>query len=334
MEATVSDPKPEILQIGPYDSPSGDQALEDLFVVHRWWEQRDKTTFLARIGPRIRGIAGCPYPWRLNAEFLQSFPNLEIITIFGIGHDSVDMEAAARRGVVVANAQGAPAEVADCAMGLLLACAREIVAAQQFVREGRWSEGRYRLTSSLAGRRVGVLGLGQIGKAIAKRCAAFDMEVGYHGRRRQAGVNYPYYESLQDMAQNSDVLMIAAPQSPETEGLVNAEVLAALGARGIVINVGRGSIVHEPALVDALRNKTILAAGLDVTANEPYVTAELLRLENALVLPHTGGATDRGWTRLCNQVVDNLRSWFAGQGAVSPIANPHFGTGTAQGPTA
>jgi len=323
MEPVVKDPKPEILQIGPYDSHRGDQALEDLFIVHRWWEQPDQGSFLARVGPRIRGIAGRPYPWKLDAAFLGHFPNLEIITIFGIGYDSVDMEAAAHRGVVVANAAGAPEEVADCAMALLLASAREIVPAQQFVRAGKWSKGRYRLTSSLAGRKVGVVGLGRIGKAIATRCAAFDMQVGYYGRQRQAGVSYPYYASLQDMARASDVLMIAAPQSPATDGLVHAGVLAALGPRGIVINVGRGSIVREADLIAALRNGTILAAGLDVTINEPHVATELLNLENAIVLPHTGGATDRGWERLCEQVVGNLRSWFAGQGAISPVANPY-----------
>jgi lactate dehydrogenase-like 2-hydroxyacid dehydrogenase len=309
----------EILQIGPHGVASSTEELEHCFTVHRWWEQKDEAAFLREIGPRIRGIAGRPYPWKQTPEFLAHFPKLEITTVFGAGYDSVDMPTALTRGIMVTNTPGAAAaETADGAMALLLAVTRELRQADRFIREGLWPKGRYPLTPSLHGRTVGILGLGRIGKAIAKRCEGFDLKVVYHGRGKQ-DVSYAYYPSLMEMARDVDVLMIAAPGSSETQNIVNADVLEALGPNGILVNVGRGTIVDEPALIAALQKNVILAAGLDVTANEPNVSPALLALDNAFVLPHLAGASTASWKVMADMQNDDLKSWFAGKGALHPV---------------
>ena len=315
----------EILHIGPHGVISSTAELERAFTVHRWWEIKDEAAFFKDVGPRIRGIAGRPYPWKQDAAFLAHFPKLEITAVFGAGYDSIDMPTAVARGIMVANTPGAAAqETADVAMGLLLAVTRQITAADRFVRDGHWLKGRYPLTPSLHGRTVGILGLGHIGKAIAQRCLGFNLKVVYHGRNRQADVPYPYYPSLLDMAREADVLMIAAPGSPATQNMVSAEVLKALGADGILVNVGRGSIVDEPALIAALRAKVILGAGLDVTVNEPNVAPALLELDNALVLPHLAGASTHSWKVMADMLNDNLKSWFAGKGPLNPVAETPY----------
>lgn len=314
----------DILHIGPHGVASSTEEMERCFTVHRWWELKDEAAFLKDVGPRIRGIAGRPYPWKQTPEFLAHFPKLEITTVFGAGYDSVDMPTAVSRGIIVTNTPGAAAEeTADGAMALLLAVTRELRQADKFLRDGEWLKGRYPLTPSLRGRTVGILGLGRIGKAIAKRCEGFGLNIIYHGRTKQ-NVPNTYYPSLLDMARDADVLMIAAPGSPATNNIVNAAVLKALGPNGILVNVGRGTIVDEPALIAALRNKSILAAGLDVTANEPHVAPELLTLDNAFILPHLAGASHDSWKVMADMLNDNLKSWFAGRGPINPVAETPY----------
>jgi lactate dehydrogenase-like 2-hydroxyacid dehydrogenase len=234
------------------------------------------------------------------------------------------MPTAVARGIMVTNTPGAAAEeTADGAMALLLAVTRELRQADKFLRTGEWLKGRYPLTPSLRGRTVGILGLGRIGKCIAKRCEGFGLKVVYHGRSKQ-DVPYTYYPALLDMARDTDVLMIAAPGSPATDNIVNADVLKALGPNGIVVNVGRGTIIDEPALISALRDKSILAAGLDVTANEPNVAPELLTLDNAFILPHLAGASTDSWKNMADMLNDNLKSWFAGKGPINPVAETPY----------
>ena len=314
----------DILQIGSHGVASATAELERCFTVHRWWELKDEAAFLREIGPRIRGIAGRPYPWKQTAEFLANFPKLEITTVFGAGYDSIDMPTALARGIMITNTPGAAAsETADGAMALLLAVTRELRQADAFLRSGQWLKGRYPLTPSLSDRTVGILGLGRIGKAIAKRCEGFDLKVVYHGRTKQ-NVPYTFYPSLLDMARDVDVLMIAAPGSAETQNIVDVGVLKALGPNAILVNVGRGTIADEPALIAALRDKTILAAGLDVTAHEPHVAPELLALENAYVLPHLAGASTHSWKIMADMQNDNLKSWFAGRGPLHPVAETPY----------
>jgi lactate dehydrogenase-like 2-hydroxyacid dehydrogenase len=317
-----------ILHIGPHGVDKSAAELERTFTVHRWWEVQDQEKFLKETGPLIRGIAGQPYPWKQDPAFLGNFPALEITTVFGAGYDSIDMPMATKRGIIVTNTPGAAAdETADGAMGLLLTVVREFRQAEIFLRESEWLKGRYPLTPSLRNRTVGILGLGRIGKAIATRCAGFGLEIAYHGRNEQPSEPYTYYPSLLNMARNVSVLMISAPGSPETNAIVNGEVLQALGPEGILINVGRGTIVDEPALISALKTNIIFGAGLDVTANEPNVAPELLELKNVVVLPHIAGASTHTWKVMADMMNDNLKSWFAGKGPLTPVPETPFKTG-------
>jgi lactate dehydrogenase-like 2-hydroxyacid dehydrogenase len=211
-------------------------------------------------------------------------------------------------------------EVADLAIGLLLATVRELPQSDRYVRAGKWLEKPYPLTATLRGRTVGILGLGRIGKAIATRLEAFGIAVAYHGRSRQADVTYRYYPTLVEMAREVDVLMCVAPGGGETKHLVNAEVLAALGPNGILVNVGRGSVVDEQALIEALRSKTILSAGLDVFEDEPNVPPELITMEHIVLLPHVGSASVHTRNQMGQLVVDNLIAWFSGKGPLTPVA--------------
>jgi lactate dehydrogenase-like 2-hydroxyacid dehydrogenase len=192
--------------------------------------------------------------------------------------------------------------------------------AERYLRAGQWpAKGAYPLTPSLRGRTVGILGLGRIGKAVATRVTAFGLDVVYHGRHAQAGVPYRYYASLVDMAKAVDVLIVVAPGGPGTRHIINAEVLEALGPDGVLINVARGTLVDEKALIEALRNKTILAAGLDVFENEPSVPQELIALENAVLLPHVGSASIRTRRAMAECVVSNLFAWADGKPPLTPV---------------
>jgi lactate dehydrogenase-like 2-hydroxyacid dehydrogenase len=211
------------------------------------------------------------------------------------------------------------AETADTAFGLLLNAVRRLPAAERYLREGRWTqEGPFPLTASLRGRRMGVLGLGRIGKEIARRALAFGVEVVYHGRRPQPDAPFLYYPSLIAMAKASDILMIAAPGGADTRHIVNAEVLAALGPDGVLVNIARGSLVDDEALMAALRSRTILAAGLDVFANEPEVPEGYLSLDNVVLTPHVGSGTTVTRLAMANLVVDNLFAFMDGKGPIAP----------------
>jgi lactate dehydrogenase-like 2-hydroxyacid dehydrogenase len=211
------------------------------------------------------------------------------------------------------------AETADTAMGLLLNAVRRFPASERYLREGRWErQGPFPLTASLRGRTMGVLGLGRIGKEIAKRAAAFGVEIVYHGRKPQPDAPYLYYPSLVAMARAVDILMIAAPGGADTRNIVNAEVLGALGPDGVLINIARGTLVDEEALIAALRNGTILAAGLDVFAHEPKVPEGLIALDNVALTPHVGSATTVTRLAMANLVVDNLISFMDGKGPLCP----------------
>jgi lactate dehydrogenase-like 2-hydroxyacid dehydrogenase len=210
-------------------------------------------------------------------------------------------------------------EVADLAIGLMIATVRELPQAERYLREGRWSERAYRLTATLRGRRLGILGLGRIGKAIAERAAPFGLQVLYHGRAPQPGVPYPYYPSLTALAEACDILMVVAPGGAQTRHLVNADVLRALGSDGVLINVARGSLVDEDALAQALSEGEILAAGLDVFADEPNVPASLMGRENVVLLPHVASGSRHAREAMGQLVVDNLASWEQGSGPLTPV---------------
>jgi lactate dehydrogenase-like 2-hydroxyacid dehydrogenase len=311
--------KVEVLMTGSLMPPAA-KSLDENFAVHRYWEAADKKGLLAEVGGRVRGISGGG-PTPIDKAFIDALPKLEIIANFGVGYDAVDAAYAATKNIVVTNTPDVlNEEVADTTLGLLLATVRRLPQADRYVREGHWLKRAFPLSPTLRDRTVGILGLGRIGKAIARRCEAFGLKIAYHGRNRQADVAYPYYDTLVGLAKAVDVLILIAPGGPETKNIVNAEVLQALGPEGILINVARGTLVDEAALIEALKSKTILSAGLDVFALEPKVPAELIAMDDVVLLPHVGSATVHTRNAMSQLVVDNLVSWFAGKGPLTPVA--------------
>lgn len=257
----------------------------------------------------------------ISADYIDAFPNLEIISSFGVGYNHVDAVHAGKKGIAVTNTPDVlTEEVADTAIGLLINTVRELPKAEAWLRAGKWkSVGDYPLTrGTLRGRKVGIFGLGRIGRAIAHRVEALGLTVSYYNRRPVDGVKYTYYPSLVELAGAVDTLISIAPGGASTEKAVDAEVLAALGSDGVFVNIGRGSTVDQEALARALADGTILAAGLDVFADEPNVPEDLLAVPNATLLPHVGSATIHTRQAMADLVVDNLLSWFNDGRALTP----------------
>ena len=300
--------------------PTVEAGVTARFTLHRLPAARDREALLAEVGPRVRGVTRGGHA-HIDRALIDRLPRLEIIASFGVGYDGIDVMAAAERGIVVTNTPDVlTEEVADTALGLLLMTVRELSAAERYLRDGRWpAEGPYPLSASLRDRTVGIVGLGRIGLAIARRLDAMQVKVVYHSRRPRAGVPYRYYGNLREMAADASVLMIIVPGTASTRHLVDAGILEALGRDGILINVGRGSVVDEAALVSALKSGTIRSAGLDVFANEPHVPAELIALPNAVLLPHVGSASVHTRTAMGQLVVDNLESWFQHGTPLTPV---------------
>lgn len=298
---------------------SAEAALEDAFALHRLREVADRAAWLGENGARIRGIAatnGVP----VDAALIDALPALEIIAGFGVGYDNIDVAAARRRGIVVTNTPDVLTdEVADLAVGLLLAAVRQIPQADRYLRDGLWTARPFPFTATLRGRRVGIFGLGRIGRAIARRLDGFGVDILYHNRTPRDDVPYRYIDTLQGLAQACDVLIVATPGGEGTRHAVDAPVLAALGSDGILVNIGRGSTVDEAALVEALSRGALLSAGLDVFENEPHVPQALKAVERTVLLPHVGSASVRTRDAMGRLMVDNLRAWFAGKGPLTPV---------------
>jgi len=309
----------EILMTGPLMAYAADQ-LKARFTVHELWKAQDQAALLSEVSDRVRGIAGGGHV-RIDGALLDALPKVEMIANFGVGYDNVDAAEAGRRGLVVSNTPDVLTdEVADLAIGLLISTVRQLPQVDRYLREGKWLKAPYPLTTSLRKRKVGIVGLGRIGKAVAHRIEAFGLPIAYHGRSRQADVAYRYYPSLVEMAQDVDTLISVAPGGASTHHIINAEVLKALGPNGIVVNVGRGTVIDEKALIEALQNKTILSAGLDVFEDEPRVPAELIAIEHAVLLPHVGSASVHTREQMGQLLVDNLFSWFDGKGPLTPVS--------------
>ncbi|MBB3772319.1 lactate dehydrogenase-like 2-hydroxyacid dehydrogenase [Angulomicrobium tetraedrale] len=315
--------RPELLQTGPM-MPMIEAQLSQHFIVHRL-DAPDAEAQLAEAGGRIRAIATgvgstAGGARRVTQALLARLPKVEIVANFGVGYDSVEVAAAAARGIVVTNTPGVlDDEVADLTIGLLLATVRRIPQAERYLRAGLWPKGGFPLSPTLRDRSIGLIGMGRIGQAIARRLAGFGRPLAYHSRRPVEGLPYPHYPDLVALARDVDVLIAILPGGPETHHLINAEVLSALGPTGILINVARGSVVDEEALVRALKDGTIAGAGLDVFAHEPNVPAELIALDNAVLLPHIASATHVTRNAMGQLVVDNLLAWFDGRGPLTPV---------------
>jgi len=312
--------KIEILMPRPM-APRVIEQLDARFTLHRLWEADDADAFIAQHASRIRGVAtGGGASGRVDKALIDALPALEIVASFGVGYDHVDAAYAGTKGVVVTNTPDVLTdEVADLAIGLLLATLRKLPQADRYLREGRWLEKPFPLSPTLRERRIGILGYGRIGKAIARRLDAFDVEVVYHGRREQADAPHRYYADLEAMARDVDTLVVITPGGTGTQKLVDARILEALGPEGVLINVARGSVVDEAALIAALRDGTILSAGLDVFEKEPQVPQELIEMDHVVLLPHVGSASVHTRNAMAQLVVDNLVAWFDGKPPLTPV---------------
>jgi len=310
--------KPELLvPITLFEQWLGE--LEDEFTVRYVGKAADPAAATRAVAPGIRALATNGSAGA-SRELIASMPKLEVIALFSVGYEGIDLAAAAERGIPVTNAPGANAgAVADLALGLMLAAQRGIALRDRQIRQGRFNDARA-LTHTMEGKRLGLLGLGNIGRAIAARAVGFGMTVGYSKPSRAPESPYRYFESAEALAAASDFLVVCAPGGPATRHLVNARVLAALGAEGILVNVARGSIVDTQALVDALERRTIAGAGLDVYEDEPEVPETLRRLDNAVLMPHVAGFTHESFRAAFELMRENLRAYFAGRPLLTPVA--------------
>lgn len=312
--------KPGLLFVGP-PLPSVRAALEERFAAYDLpADPQGQEHLFGERGDRIRAIAngaGVKVP----SSLMGRLPALEIVANFGVGYDSVDAAWAGRHGIVVTNTPDVlTEEVADLAIALLLATLREVPQADRYLRAGGWRERPYPLSrGTLRGRKVGILGLGRIGTAIAARLVPFGVEIAYCTRRPRPEVPFRYFDSLLAMAEAVDTLIVIAPATAETRNIVDAAVLRALGPEGVVVNVARGSLIDEAALAAALRDGTILGAGLDVFVGEPNVSAELIAQDNTVLLPHIGSASAHTRRLMGDVVVANLIAWADGQPPVTPV---------------
>lgn len=294
------------------------QRLEGIFNVVRL-ERADPSLITAELAKDVRGIASYAI---IDGVFIDALPKLEIVAHFGVGYDIVDAKHAGAKGVMVTNTPDVlTEEVADTTLGLLINTARELPRAEAWLRQGLWQKaGAYPFSkATLRGRRAGIFGMGRIGLAVARRLEAFGLSVAYHNRRPVEGVTYAYHPTLLGLAEAVDTLISVAPGGAATEKIVGMKVFEALGPNGIFINIGRGSTVDEEALAKALANGTILAAGLDVFANEPNVPQALLDLPNATLLPHVGSASVQTRIAMADLVVDNVVSWFGEGRPLTPV---------------
>jgi lactate dehydrogenase-like 2-hydroxyacid dehydrogenase len=300
--------------------PLIEERIADTFTLHKLWEQPDSEAFIRQHGSTIRAIAGGNKK-RMDGHYLGQFPKLEFVSNFGVGYDGVDAQWCGQNRILVSNTPGVLTdEVADLAVGLLLATVRQIPQSDAYLRRGDWvNKGNMPLTATLRDRKIGIVALGRIGKAIAHRLEAFGVEIVYHGRTQQTDEPYPYFADLKEMAKQVDVLLSVAPGGASTHHIINADVLEALGRDGIVINVGRGTVIDEAALITALKNGTILSAGLDVFEDEPRVPQALIDLPHVVLLPHIASASHHTRKLMAGLVVDNLISWFSGKGPLTPV---------------
>ena len=311
--------KPGCLMVGPM-SENVVAQLNALFTVHNFWEAEDKPAFLNEIAPTTRyvitpGSRGC------SAEIINGLPGLELVASMGVGYDAVDVAAAKAANVRVTNTPDVLNDcVAEVTLGLMLSLAHRIPQADRYVREGHWENAKYPLADELFSRRAGILGLGRIGKEIARRLEAMRMEIVYHGRTRQDDQPYRFYDNLVTMAREVDWLVVIAPKSAATNNIVNADVMEALGPEGCLVNVARGSLVDQEAMIALLETGKLGGAALDVFAREPHVPQRLRDLENVVLLPHVGSATRATRRRMEDMTVANLRAHVNGEALVSPVA--------------
>jgi lactate dehydrogenase-like 2-hydroxyacid dehydrogenase len=310
----------DVLLLGPL-KPVVVNGLEAGCTLHKVAAAGDRDAFMAA-HTDVRAIACSATTERVPGDFMARFPRLQIVSSFGVGYDHMDVKWAAEHGVILTNTPNVlTEEVADTALGLLLCTVREFPRAERYLRAGKWRERDYPLTkASLRNRTVGLVGMGAIGQAIARRLDAMQVPVVYHTRQPRREMPYRHYANLLDMARDVGILLAIVPGGAGTRNMINAEVLDALGPDGILINMARGSVVDEPALIKALKEKRIMSAGLDVYAKEPDVPADLIAMENVVLFPHLGSASVCTREKMDQLVVDNILAWAAGKPPLTPVA--------------
>jgi lactate dehydrogenase-like 2-hydroxyacid dehydrogenase len=293
--------------------------LQEEFTCHKLFEAPDRNSFLKEHGPKVRALATFG-PMPVDGKLMDALPKLEIIANFGVGVDAINLDDAKKRRIIVTNTPDVLNEcVADTAIALVLATLRKLPQSEAYLRAGSWAtKGPYPLTTSLGGKTLGILGLGRIGEAIAKRAIAMGMKIRYHNRRKK-DVAYPYDPDPVALAKNSDVLVVVTPGGPETQNLVGAKVLDALGPKKYVVNIARGSVIDEPVLLRYLQENRIAGAGLDVFADEPRVPPEFFKLDNAVLFPHVGSATVETRKAMGDLQIENLRLHFSGKAVATRV---------------
>jgi len=310
--------KPDVILVSRV-YPRTQEILEKEFSVHKLYEAADRDAFLGAAAPRVRALATFG-PAGADGKLMDALPKLEIISHFGVGVDSIDLAAAKKRGVIVTNTPDVLNDcVADTAMSLILNVMREFPQSEAYMRSGYWAaRGAYPLTTGLGGKTLGILGLGRIGEAIAKRAQAFGMKIRYHNRTKKK-VPFAYDPDPVTLAKNCAVLLVATPGGKATEKLVGAKVLDAIGPKGYVVNISRGSVIDEAILLQYLKEKRIAGAGLDVFESEPNANPELFALQNAVIYPHVGSATQETRFAMGMLQVDNLRAHFGGKPVLTRV---------------
>ena len=280
--------------------------LQQEYVLHDLAHILDPEAFT-----KVTAFVGFGSMAKVDRKLLAMFPNVKMISIFGVGYDGIDVAAAQERGIQVTHTPDVLTDdVADLAMGLILSIGRRIPQSDKFVRNADWVSEPFTMTHKVTGTRLGVVGLGRIGQAIAKRAAAFDMTIAYTGRRAKTNAPFRYYPTASELAANSDYLVVAVPGGDDTKNMINAQVLKALGPKGIVINIARGSVVDQTALIQALKDKSIAGAGLDVFWDEPNIDPQFFKLQNVVLTPHNGSNTHETRRAMADLALANLNAFF------------------------
>ncbi len=311
--------RPDLLVLGPYNTPEL-EMLARHFTVHRLWEAEDGDALIARLAPTLRAI-GSKGEIGAPAALMDRLPALEIVSVYGVGVDAVDLPHARARGVRVTSTPDVLSEdVADMAWALLLATARRIPAGDAHVRSGAWAAAAFPMVGRAHGKRLGIVGLGRIGRAVARRGEGFGMPIAYSGRTRRDDAPYDFHPDPASLAAVSDILVVCAAGGAETRGLVGADAIRALGPSGLLVNVSRGTVVDEAALLDALETGALGAAGLDVFLNEPTPDPRFAALPNVVLQPHASSGTHETRMAMAELVRDNLLAHFGGHPLPTPVA--------------
>jgi len=306
-----------VLLMGPMYPPTM-ESLEQAFTLHKLWQATDRDAMLASVGERLSAAASTAFRG-MDAATMAKLPKLKLVSHFGVGVDSVDVAAASARGITVTNTPDVLTEdVADLAIGLLLATVRRICAGDRYVRAGKWPQGAFPLTDTIQGKTLGIVGMGRIGRAIARRALAFNLKIAYQGPNRKTDLAWPYFADPVALAREADFLVAACPGGEATRALVSRAVLDALGPQGVFVNIARGSVADETALVAALQEGRLGGAGLDVFADEPRAPQALFSMDNVVLQPHVASATHPTRRAMGQLVVDNLLAFFAGKPLLTP----------------